>query len=52
MATNFMVKLTDFDDLYVIRRLSMRWCAYCGFCWYRSPFSGPKARNPQKGAWV
>ena len=38
-------KWTDFDDLYVIRRVSAQGCAFWGFRSYCSPFWG---QNPKK----
>jgi len=40
---------TDFDDLFVIRCLSTQRCAFWGFCWYHSPFRGPRALKTQNG---
>ena len=57
---NFILRLTpsaqmwtDFDDLYVIRRVSAQGCAFWGSRLYCSPFCW---QNPQKtpilGAWI
>jgi len=36
---------TDFDDLYVIQRVSMQGCAFWGLHWYSSQFRGSPPQN-------
>jgi len=38
---------TDFDDLFVIWRLSAQGCAFWGFRWYACPFRGQIPPKPQ-----
>ena len=44
---------TDFDDLYVIRRVSAQGCAFWGFRSYCYPFWGQNPpKTPILGAWM
>ena len=44
---------TDFDDLYVIRRVYAQGCAFCGSRSYCSPFWGQNPpKTPILGAWI
>ena len=44
---------TDFDDLYVIRRVFTHVCAFCGLRWYCSPFTwSHRPKRPNLGEWI
>ena len=43
---------SDFDDLYVIRRVSAQGCAFWGSRSYCFSFGGKIAKNPYFGAWI